>query len=132
MAVARRTARPVGNPPARGSGSEMAHKSKKLAVEVLRRSGAFFRANTSGDVISAMVGATIGVVGSAFGGLGLGARAVAIDGKISARALADRIIDAASAVVRRSRVVDDFMSYSSVPYIILIQAMQACAIAGIF
>jgi|GEM_PF-7129318 len=110
----------------------MAHKSKKLAVEVLRRSGAFFRANTSGDVISAMVGATIGVVGSAFGGLGLGARAVAIDGKISARALADRIIDAASAVVRRSRVVDDFMSYSSVPYIILIQAMQACAIAGIF
>jgi len=28
--------------------------------------------------------------------------------------------------------VDDFMSYSSVPYIILIQAMQACAIAGIF
>jgi len=59
----------------------MAHKSKKLAIEVLRRSGAFFRANTSGDVISAMVGATIGVVGSAFAGLGLGARAVAIDGK---------------------------------------------------
>ena len=57
--------KPVGKPPSRGSGSEMAQQSKKFQIEVLRSSMAFLRANTSGGAISSMVGATIGVVGNA-------------------------------------------------------------------
>ena len=55
---------PAARPLCRGNGSDIAHRSKKLAGLVLRRSIAFLRPKSSGTATSASVGATIGVVGS--------------------------------------------------------------------
>ena len=50
---------PTGNPPARGSGSEIAQRSKKLAIARLRRTSAFLAVKPSLLETSAIVGATI-------------------------------------------------------------------------
>ncbi len=56
---------PTGSPPARGSGREIAQRSKKLAIAGLRRTNAFLAVKPSLLETSAIVGATIGVVGNA-------------------------------------------------------------------
>src|SRR5215204_3424263 len=55
--------KPTGRPVVRGSGSEIAHKSKKLARPVLRRSRKFLVLKMSGSATLLILGATIGVVG---------------------------------------------------------------------
>ena len=55
---------PTGSPPARGSGSEIAQRSKKLTIAGLRRSSPFLAVKPSLLETSAIVGATIGVVGN--------------------------------------------------------------------
>jgi len=57
--------RPEGRPPSSGKGSEIAHRSKKFAIAVLRRRSRLHALNLLGSAISSMVGATIGVVGKA-------------------------------------------------------------------
>ena len=61
LAIARDRIRPTGRPAE--SGSEIAHKSKKFAMLVFRSSAALRTAKTFGSSTSAMVGATIVVVG---------------------------------------------------------------------
>ena len=48
---------------ARGSGTEMAQRSKKLTIEVLRNTAALRAAKVFGSATSAIVGATIDAVG---------------------------------------------------------------------
>src|SRR5207244_7156838 len=56
---------PTGSPPARGSGSEIAQRSKKFTMLVLRETSWRLALNASRLLeTSAIVGATIGVVGS--------------------------------------------------------------------
>jgi hypothetical protein len=55
---------PTGNPPARGMGSEIAHKSKKFTIPVLPASKAVLAIKPSGVVLSDSKGATIFVVGT--------------------------------------------------------------------
>ena len=65
IAVPRDQHQPGGKTALRGIGKEMAQRSKKFTMTVLRKSMAFFRAKLSAAATSAMVGATIGVVGIA-------------------------------------------------------------------
>jgi len=55
--------KPTGSPLPRGSGNEIAQRSKKFISDVLRRRIVFLGAKVSSVATSAILGATIGVVG---------------------------------------------------------------------
>jgi hypothetical protein len=55
---------PTGSPPARGQGSDMAQRSRRLAITVLRIRIASVASSASTSESSVMVGATIGIVGN--------------------------------------------------------------------
>ena len=87
--------RPVASLSGRGIGNEIAQRSKKLTGLVLRRSNAFLRPNSSDFATSAILGATIGVVGSIKGPI---ARAVywtnqnIIDGIVNAVGVGAKVL----------------------------------------